>query len=105
MDERKKFMEDWLTGGSANVAALCRLYTISRKTGYKWLERFREGGHEETRGSDWRKLKPPNETKAELSFVRATVRNAPVGRCDRRQPWAINHSPHPSGISWIARLS
>ena len=28
----------------ANMAALCREYTISRKTGYKWLERFREAG-------------------------------------------------------------
>ena len=28
----------------ANMAALCREYTISRKTGYKWLKRFREAG-------------------------------------------------------------
>ena len=44
MEERKRFIEDWLAGGRDNVAALCRLYEISRKTGYKWLERFREGG-------------------------------------------------------------
>ncbi len=41
MEERKRFIEDWLRAGAAtNVAALCRLYGISR-TGYKWLERFR----------------------------------------------------------------
>jgi putative transposase len=28
----------------ANVAALSREYGVSRKTGYKWLERYREGG-------------------------------------------------------------
>ena len=28
----------------ANVAALCREFAVSRKTGYKWLERFRGGG-------------------------------------------------------------
>jgi len=28
----------------ANVAALCREYGVSRKTGYKWLERYRDGG-------------------------------------------------------------
>lgn len=28
----------------ANVSALCREYGVSRKTGYKWLERYREGG-------------------------------------------------------------
>jgi transposase InsO family protein len=44
MDERKRFIEDWLAGGGENIAALCRVYAISRKTGYKWLERFRQGG-------------------------------------------------------------
>ena len=28
----------------ANMAALCREYTISRKTGYKLVKRFREAG-------------------------------------------------------------
>ncbi len=31
-------------GAATNKAALCRLYGISRRTGYKWLERFRQGG-------------------------------------------------------------
>lgn len=45
LEERKRFIEDWLRAGVAtNVAALCRLYGISRRTGYKWLERFRQGG-------------------------------------------------------------
>jgi len=44
MDERKRFIEDWLASGGENIAGLCRLYQISRKTGYKWLERFRQGG-------------------------------------------------------------
>ena len=28
------------------IAPLCREYGISRETGYKWLQRFREGGYE-----------------------------------------------------------
>jgi transposase len=44
LEERKGFIEDWLAGGGDNVAALCRLQEITRKTGYKWLERFREAG-------------------------------------------------------------
>ena len=44
MEERKRFIEDWLRGGATNLAALCRLYEISRKTGYKWIERFEAGG-------------------------------------------------------------
>ena len=46
LQERRKFIEDWLSGGSYNMAALCRLYQISRKTGYKWTARFREAGLE-----------------------------------------------------------
>src|SRR6476469_5852996 len=32
------------TGRKANVAALCRRFGISGKTGYKWLDRFRREG-------------------------------------------------------------
>ena len=27
-----------------SVAELCRVHGVSRKTGYKWLQRFKEGG-------------------------------------------------------------
>jgi transposase-like protein len=39
MEERCRFI---LRAGEpkANIAALCREYEASRKTGYKWLERF-----------------------------------------------------------------
>lgn len=43
MDERRRFIEDWLRD-EWNVSELCRAYGISRKTGYKWLERFKIGG-------------------------------------------------------------
>lgn len=41
--ERLKFAMD-VGRGERSVAELCRLAGISRKTGYKWLERFEEGG-------------------------------------------------------------
>lgn len=44
MEERGRFIADWLRGGAPNLAALCRLYEISRKTGYKWVERFEAAG-------------------------------------------------------------
>jgi transposase InsO family protein len=43
MDQRQKFIEDWLHD-DWTVSALCQAYGISRKTGYKWLERFKVGG-------------------------------------------------------------
>ena len=43
MDERARFIAA-ATGGEWSMTALCEEFGISRKTGYKWLERYRERG-------------------------------------------------------------
>ena len=43
MDERVMFIADYLRD-ELSVAELCRRYEISRKTGYKWLERYDDEG-------------------------------------------------------------
>jgi transposase InsO family protein len=43
VNERVKFIADILKG-EQNLTELCQLYGISRKTGYKWLERFQQAG-------------------------------------------------------------
>jgi putative transposase len=43
MDERLKFVEQCLREDET-MSSLCELYGISRKTGYKWLGRYREYG-------------------------------------------------------------
>lgn len=43
MEERFRFLEDWRKE-EWSFAELCRRYEVSRKTGYKWLERYQEGG-------------------------------------------------------------
>src|SRR5688572_3127605 len=43
MDERVEFIAECLRG-ELPMSELCRKYAISRKTGYKWLERFQDGG-------------------------------------------------------------
>ena len=45
MDERMKFIADCLRR-ELPMAALCEQYGISRKTGYKWLGRYREDPEE-----------------------------------------------------------
>jgi putative transposase len=40
MDERTQFIARVLAGGD-EMTGLCREYGISRKTGYKWLGRYR----------------------------------------------------------------
>jgi transposase InsO family protein len=43
MDERMAFVVDWRRD-ETSFAALCRSYGVSRKTGYKWIERFERDG-------------------------------------------------------------
>jgi putative transposase len=42
MTQRKDFVEAWMRGDDG-VAALCRRFGISRKTGYKWIRRAGDG--------------------------------------------------------------
>lgn len=42
MEQREQFVKE-ATEGNGTITALCRKYGISRKTGYKWLNRAAEG--------------------------------------------------------------
>lgn len=46
----------------ANMSALCRRFGISRKTGYKWLNRYREEGPEGLEERSRRPRNSPNKT-------------------------------------------
>lgn len=48
MEERVKFIMDVLDS-TYSMAELCSYYGISRKTGYKWLDRYRQSGIEALR--------------------------------------------------------
>ena len=43
MEQRVKFVMDVLDG-TYSMSELCSYYNVSRKTGYKWLERYQQGG-------------------------------------------------------------
>src|SRR5688500_20158446 len=48
MKERTKFVLEWerrwreAEGGPVNMAELCRIFGVSRQTGYKWVERYKQ---------------------------------------------------------------
>ena len=48
MEERVKFIMEVLDG-IYSMAELCNYYGISRKTGYKWLDRYQQGSIESLR--------------------------------------------------------
>ena len=70
MDQKTQFIADVLRGGLA-IVDLCDEYGISRKTGYKWIDRYLKEGPEGLRDQSRRPSSNPNSTPPEL--VRAIV--------------------------------
>src|SRR5260370_104017 len=58
VDERMRFVMA-IEGQEEAFAAVCRRFGVSRKTGYKWLGRYREAGGQGL--TDWARapLEPP----------------------------------------------
>lgn len=93
MDQRTHFIADYLRE-TLNITELCDLYGVSRKTGYKWIDRYLRQG---PAGLEERSRKPshsPNATPEEVVQALLDVR--------RRHPsWgakklrAIVHQRHP----------
>ena len=78
---------------------LCRRFGISRKTGYKWLERFRAGGREALGDRSRRPKRSPAQIAAALATQVIAVRLAnPVwgGRKLRRRLQDLGHAPVPA---------
>jgi len=65
MDQRTQFIADFLRE-TLSITELCQLYDVSRKTGYKWIERYLRSG---PAGLEERSRKPhrsPNATAEEI---------------------------------------
>jgi transposase InsO family protein len=61
MDQRTQFIADYLRD-SLTISELCALYSVSRKTGYKWIDRYLQQG---PAGLEERSRQPhrsPNQT-------------------------------------------
>ena len=74
MKIREEFVLNGLEGG-ANKSELCREYGISRKTGYKWLQRFRELGIEGLRDMSRRPHSSPLRASGEAVLVVLELRH------------------------------
>jgi putative transposase len=65
MTERMHFLSDVLRA-ERSLAELCDVYGISRKTGYKWLDRYRAGGLGALQDRSHAPLHPPHPVPQEL---------------------------------------
>lgn len=66
MDQRTKFIADYLRE-LLSVTELCDLYGISRKTAYKWIERYLREGPAGLEERTRRPQSSPNSTAAEIT--------------------------------------
>ena len=65
MDERTQFIADYLRDSLA-ITELCELYGVSRKTGYKWIERYLRRGPAGLEERSRRPRRSPNQTAEEI---------------------------------------
>ena len=100
VEERKKFIEDWLAGGRRDVAGLSRTYGISRKTGHKWVQRFMEGGLEGLADRTHARRDRAGRVPAEMERRLAAARRAhPTWGPKKLRAWLAAAEP---GTEWPA---
>lgn len=64
-DLRKEFIDNYFKG-KATMSELCRFYGISRQNGYKWVNRFNDGGIEALKNKSRAPLKQARETDPQI---------------------------------------
>lgn len=104
MQERVKFVLEWecrwneAQGGRVNFSQLCRAFGISRETGYVWLRRYREAGHDVRALEDHsrRPLHSPTAIDEEMqSLVVAARKLHPRWGPRKLHAWLVDM--HPAG--------
>ena len=107
MSQRKEFVS-LASAESANISELCRRFDISRKTGYKWIERFRTEGDS---GIADRSRRPKSVSvitpeEMERAIVRVRKRHSSWGGrkiCKRLKNLGWQGVPAPSTITDILK--
>lgn len=61
MEQKVLFIADWLKG-FCTVSQLCEQYRISRKTGYKWIDRFGQSGVDGLNEASRKPHRSPSQT-------------------------------------------
>ncbi len=93
MDQRTQFIADYLRD-MLSVTELCQLYGVSRKTAYKWIDRYLRLGPAGLEARSRRPRHSPNETAPEIvaAFLEARRRHPSWGG---KKLLTIVHKRHP----------
>src|SRR5438445_4118867 len=93
MDQRTQFIADHLRD-VLSITELCALYGISRKTGYKWIDRYLRHGPAGLEERSRRPRRAPNQTADEIvSAILDARRRHP--RWGGKKLLALLHKRHP----------
>ena len=103
---RKEFVD--LAKNNENISQLCKNFGISRKTGYKWIERFEKSGDKGLENFSRRPVHCPDRTSSVMEEAILGVRKRHRtwgGRKIRRflQNRGMSEVPVPSTITEILR--
>lgn len=74
MSQRQEFVK-FAQKEDANISMLCKQFGISRKTGYKWLERYTSQGNNGLHNQSRRPICSPNKTSQEMEDMILAVRD------------------------------
>src|SRR2546427_3643055 len=85
MTERKRFIDD-THRGLFSMTELCARYGISRKTGYKWLDRYDAQGQEGLRDRSHAPEACPHKISADVAGAICEMRPAPPSWGPRQPP-------------------
>ena len=104
MDQRVRFIAAVSASGGLGMTEACQLFGISRKSGYKWLERYKAGGPAALEDRSRAPRTTPWAVDAEVSSVLVAARKAhptwgPVKLLDWLAPRQPNmRLPAPSSV-------
>ena len=99
MEQRERFIRDH-AGGLYTMTELCVRHTISRKTGYKWLERFDEGGRAALGDRSRAPLHCPHRMAADVAdLICHARRQHPSWGPEKLLHWL---APRHRGVVWPA---
>jgi len=91
----------------ANIRLLCRRFSISPTTGYKWLRRYRQAGSDSLQDASRRPLRSPHRTGSDIEHAICLLRQqhpAWGGRKLRARLLALGHKLVPSSSTITAIL-
>ncbi|HXZ71052.1 MAG TPA: IS481 family transposase [Streptosporangiaceae bacterium] len=99
MDQRERFIVAQ-RHALYTMTELCAHYGVSRKTGYKWLDRFQEGGRAALRDQSRAPHHCPHKISADLAALLCSARRAhPTWGPGKLRDWLAPRQP---GVRWPA---